>query len=66
MKMKDDMQCSLFFFVYVPHKEKTISDRGSVDNREGKLIASHMDGSNPKTVGTFSSGDMLESAVILK
>lgn len=29
------------------------------------MIASHMDGSNPKTVGTFSSGDMLESAVIL-
>ena len=48
-----------------PYKEKLYRIE-SVDNREGKLIASHMDGSNPKTVGTFSSGDMLESAVILK
>lgn len=47
-----------------PYKEKLYRIE-SVDNREGKLIASHMDGSNPKTVGTFSSGDMLESAVIL-
>ena len=47
-----------------PYKEKLYRIE-SVDNREGKLIASHMDGSNPKTVGTLSSGDMLESAVIL-
>lgn len=39
-----------------PYKEKLYRIE-SVDNREGKLIASHMDGSNPKTVGTFSSGD---------
>ena len=50
-----------------PYKEKLYRIE-SVDNREGKLIASHMDGSNPKTVGQrFSFGEiMLESAVILK
>lgn len=53
------MQCSLFFFVYVLVYKEKLYRIESVDNREGKLIALHMDGSNLKTVGTFSSGDML-------
>lgn len=47
-----------------PYKDKLYRiERG--EDQKGKLIASEMDGSNPKTVGTFFSGDMLESVVIL-
>lgn len=35
-------------------------------NQESKLIATDMDGSNPKEVGSFYSGDMLSMAVIVE
>ncbi len=34
--------------------------------RKSKLVASDMDGSNPKAVGTFYSGDLFDTAVVVE